>query len=525
MIETRAAKWLPVALFAIYLLGLAKTASVFPPFSSDETISSVHGYNIWAGHGNRYSLYDDVFDRTIYTWRDATPGIFQYFYNTWVGAFVWFLGKAPWQIRLSSISLAGLALFLMARIGFILGGRTLWYGLPLLLACNPLFILSATLTRAEIVILTCGTTLIWLTLAWRRETPWKAMILGLLAGLCITIHQNTTLTFGGLSIFYLLLTRFQKAGVRIFMLFLGYGLGVTLALIPVDLNKFVWAEKISWYELYKPPILSFPWHPINWILSTSQEFFSGEPTYFFKTSLMSHWPTPFAISGTLLISLVIAALIGRNGGERSGAPRMARSAFAIASFALLLALSILIRKRETLYGVVMLPFVIPLAGLGLQRLIYRQAKHILCFLLIFQAVGSGLFICNALRYRRLYLSFPDFSAQVHKLVPPSAKVIGPNTLWHIWPTDQMRDIGALTMSRWFTGGRRDVALWLNEWRPDVLIMDAQWKRMLLGPGDPLTLLRRALPCHISPLGWIDTGPGSDGLYQVYLLRWRTTGQP
>src|SRR5262249_33498264 len=133
-----------------------------------------------------------------------------------------------------------------------------------------------------------------------------------------------------------------------------------------------------------------------------------------------------------------------------------------------------------------------------------------------------LYVCFAADYARTYLPYKEVISRLRTKIPATSKVAGPCVLWFAWPESHFRDISALVGSRWMTGGRRDVARWLGGWKPDVIVLETSWKRMLLGPGDTLALLQKALPCRVSPLMAIDTGPGSEGIWEIFTLQWASS---
>src|SRR5207244_2235278 len=127
-------------------------------------------------------------------------------------------------------------------------------------------------------------------------------------------------------------------------------------------------------------------------------------------------------------------------------------------------------------------------------------------LLILSPIFFGSFIRH---YEPLYVPYSQISQQFKALVPdPQLKIVAPNIFWYDVPHQNFRDIGALTYSRWYTGGRRDVALWLSGWKPDILVTDAAFNHFFLGPGPTLAALTQLLQMPVQYLGNVEAGIGS-----------------
>src|SRR5206468_1835329 len=62
------------------------------------------------------------------------------------------------------------------------------------------------------------------------------------------------------------------------------------------------------------------------------------------------------------------------------------------------------------------------------------------------------------------------------------KVAGPSVLWFAWDKELFRDSGAIVLSYWYTGGRRDLKAWLGTWQPDILILDRAMQIVVKRPG-------------------------------------------
>ncbi len=147
--------WLSILATGIALLGLLSVqARRFPPASVDEVYLANHAYNLYTTGSNRYSLYDDIFEKSLYQWHDATAGLIQIVYQVVARAiFVTFWGKSLTTARLSSITAAGLSLLLMGLWIRRRAGDQIAAAAMGLLLLNPIFLLASSLVRAEMVLL------------------------------------------------------------------------------------------------------------------------------------------------------------------------------------------------------------------------------------------------------------------------------------------------------------------------------------------------------------------------------------
>ena len=98
-------------------------------------------------------------------------------------------------------------------------------------------------------------------------------------------------------------------------------------------------------------------------------------------------------------------------------------------------------------------------------------------------------------------------------------VAGPNVLWFSFESGKFRDIGALTFSKWYTGGRREIALWLERWKPDILIVDDGLKNVVFRSDAPMAVLSNEFHGCIRHLGSVDTGSGAYKNLEIYRVDW------
>ena len=98
------------------------------------------------------------------------------------------------------------------------------------------------------------------------------------------------------------------------------------------------------------------------------------------------------------------------------------------------------------------------------------------------------------------------------------RVIGPLWLWYVLPPQAYRDAGALVISRYYTGGRVDVARWIRPWSPEVFVVDWGFRRTYLpnsSQPEP-ERLRQLLGRDLRERGTIDGGYyyGSASVYEL-----------
>ncbi|MBI4676613.1 MAG: hypothetical protein HY748_03435 [Elusimicrobia bacterium] len=124
-----------------------------------------------------------------------------------------------------------------------------------------------------------------------------------------------------------------------------------------------------------------------------------------------------------------------------------------------------------------------------------------------------LVACNAVESVSRTLRAPRFSpvkAELDRLVPREAKVLGPQRLWlALWDRDY-RDWNALAYARWLTGDR-DVRRYVSAWKPDILIADSDFRRMFLKGGG----LAQFCDAPLEPVGVIDFGAGFGQPIEVF----------
>lgn len=488
---------LPGFLLALVLMSLTwSLGRNFPPLNTDEVILSNHAYNLYTGQTNRYSLYDDLFDQEFYKWRDATAGLLQIVYEAWVGPFVTWLPRSAGNARLSSLTAGFLTLFLWFLIGKSFGGVKVGLAAILIGWAHPLFQLTSLLVRAESFLVLAATATVYLALTLSEDFRWKYPVLGVLAGLQIGIHQNSVPLFLGLFVFIWLRTSTKPLYSRMTVLLFSYLIGLVVVFVMIDHIKFWMSQQFIVYDLYKPPVLSWPWNPFAWFSQWFQLIFTGSPSWYLPNNRFLIWPISIASYWVCLVVLLMRR-------EERSHLFLPLAGGAVAVF---IGLACLIRKNEALYGVVLLPFLVPLLAHKELR------KPFLLGLLLVPVLGFAVF---RTQYRAANPSYNQVALKIQMMIPPDARVAGPNQMWFTMPDENFRDISALVGSRWLTGGKRDIKRWLSVWKPDVLVIEPSWKKMLLGSGETRQLLENQLGIPVTQLGQVETT--EMGRLELFLL--------
>jgi len=426
------------------------------------------------------------------------------FYAFWVGLWTRCLSRSVTHLRWSTLSLGAGVLLVFFMMGRGLQGPSLGLLCVLLVLANPVFWAASCVTQEHMALLLGATSIMALAVG----TPafrWKKFILGVLMGLSTGFHPNMAVFFMGMAVFYPCLFPDERPLSAIVLLTCGFLAGTLLALAPVDLTRYLQFQNTLYWQFAKPPILSKPWTPMTWIQSTLMTCFRG-PTYYFD-STVSGWRQSlgvyWAAAGLSLVGLV---------GRKSRASR----ALGLGLLMTFVGLALLVKRQEMVYGLIVLPFLIPLMGLGWEA--HPRSARIVS-VLIFIA-GLGCFGIFAHRYARRGKSFEQVRREIQVLAPEeNLKIAGPNFLWLMYPNRPIRDIGAMINSRYYTGGESDLGGWLGQWQPDVLFVSPLFKRIFLGAGPGEPALRRILGASSVHLLGTVIAMDPYGPFEVYRIEW------
>jgi hypothetical protein len=512
--------WIFTGCWLLFVAGTGLLSRHFPIVGTDEVFISVHGLNLVSGQGNRYSLYDDIYARSVYSLRDAFGQVEETIYGAWVG--LWLKAACNYRIgRLASLTAAWLVLWVFYALGSRIQNPRMGLLLGLLVMSDPVFITASCVTRPETLLLLGTAGVLWLLLKIRSDFFLKGFWMGLISGLQVAIHPNAVALLPGFWTFAFLSEKRERRLSLVGTLIAGSVGGILAALCMTDLHK-LWLVKSGFQgQLVKPTLFSPPrsWSALLHLLAIKT--FLIHPPY-------SDDPTGLRETCFLLRHLgIAAALIGicfeRLKADASDSPRPAWwNALAAAGLVSFLATVAVVAQTELGYKLNLLPFFLPcIAYYGVQE--NHLSRHLHTVLKITSGLLIGVSFCLFLPFIKQYearsVAFPVIQSQLEKLVPDKTlKIVAPNLFWYQWPKDRFRDVGAMTYSHWYAGGSRDVSGWLAPWQPDILIIDKSFRQIFLGPGPSQPALARLLKNPVTFLGTIDTGASAYGTFEVFDLR-------
>ena len=503
------------------MIGTSILSHRFPSVQTDEVFIGVHGYNLLSGKGNRYSLYDDIFAPSVYNYRDAFAQIEESVYNAWVG--LWLkISRHYWVSRCASLSAGWLAVGMFYAVGCAIRNRPLGLLLSLVLMVDPIFITASSLVRPETLLLLSSTAVIWLMVKWPPDFFLKGFWIGILSGLQVAIHPNALALLPGLWVFAACFEERRQLATIVGTLILGAGGGILLALLCTNLHMLWLAHETFVAQASRPPLFSLPrtgvglYQLIVGKVFMTQTSFPDDPHGQWRICLILR----YVGMGLGLLGGCLTCLSPSSPDSRENTTRKALAYGLGVSF---LATVVLVAQRELDYQLNLYPFLLPFIALyGVHqnrslRLIHTVVK-VLSGLAILGSFCFFLLFVNDYWHR--YTPFPEVQAQLAALVPnQKLKMVAPNLFWYQWPEDRFRDLGAMSYSHWFSGGQRDISLWLGRWAPDIVVIDSPFKRIFLGPGPTGPRLAQVLKAGVRYIGAIDTPNGSYGPFEVYEVRW------
>ena len=104
------------------------------------------------------------------------------------------------------------------------------------------------------------------------------------------------------------------------------------------------------------------------------------------------------------------------------------------------------------------------------------------------------------RAARRTVDYDTIAARVRALVPPGARVIGPQLMWFAFQDRPYRDFDGLSYAKWLTGDG-DVTRYARRWRPDYLITDCRFPDIFL----KRRTLAQTLTVPLTEVGRVDDG--------------------
>jgi hypothetical protein len=201
------------------------------------------------------------------------------------------------------------------------------------------------------------------------------------------------------------------------------------------------------------------------------------------------------------------------------------TALALGFAVVLGAMFLLVKRQELTYVLILFPFLLPIIGVFFTSLAKRisfpyQALRLLSLISLFS--GTLLFFSFCRRYVAHVKPFDRIMEEIHLLAPdPLARVAGPSLLWFGWPPEQVRDLGAVITSAWYTNGQKNIRACLEEWRPDILVVDRPFALALWGHQSPLVGIKQSLGVQARLLGVVETGDGAYQDWEIFHIDWTT----
>lgn len=502
-----------IALTLALYAGLAFFLSQrFPPVSPDEVLVTVHGYNQVRGEGQRYSLYDDLFAPDLYALRDAFVEVTRPVHDAWVGVFVALHRR--YETARASSWLAGLLgitfLFLFARH---LWGPKVALATAVALLATPVFWVGSVLVRPETLVLAMSALMIWaLTL---KPHPWTDFGIGLVGGLAVGAHPNVIPFFGGMVLLDWMLHPGSRGVGRVLRLAAGFAAGFLLVFGMIHMERFRLSRQTFQYEFAKPPIFS-AFQPWAWIRGTWVTLTQG-PTYYFDPQLVPGW-TKSLVFYWVAVIMAGLRLLWLPHTEARGIQAL-WAGLGVTLFGLVL----LVSRQEVLYVLTLQPFLAPLLGRALapaskpEKILPRLLQGFTLLASIASLVSFVLFVN---RYQDLCKAPAKILNEFRQIVPDdSLRVAGPNVFWYAQKHVAFRDLGAFTISRYYTRGAWNAREWLGRWRPQVIVLDAAFRRNFLKNAEAGPLLQELLNEKVTPLGVLETG-AAYGRLDLYRIEWR-----
>lgn len=487
----------------------------FPPVNSDEVVRSVMGQHRIHGEPVRYSLYDDIFARPVYLLRDVIPDVSLATYHAWLGAWSAINPSSYMSSRLSSVMAGILAILIFYLLGTHLGGHSVGLWSALLVGFNPLFLTASCLARPETLLLATSTTVLWLTFKIPERIALKYFWIGALAMLQISIHPNAVVIAIGLMVFILSGVGREKILSTGLLFVFGGMTGLITASLLVDAQRLWLGMQTVHAYLLRPPILSWPWRPLNWLFQTLRVMWNGE-TFYFNDALAPGWP--LCLRSWWIAMGLLSMLAGLGSDYSHRRPNIRR--WLMACTGILISSMALVKAKECLYAINFFPFFIPVAAMGLAK--PKKNPQRICAFFGCVLAGTSLFLF--LNFCRIYSNhikpYEQIVRELKAMIPSgSLKVAGPSVLWFDWKKEDFRDSGALLVSHWYMGGTPDLTTWFGGWQPDILILDEAMQNIMRHSESSSNDLKPYLNCPTDLLGYLDT-QGAYGRWSVYRLHWK-----
>jgi hypothetical protein len=510
---------LGVFLFGICAAWLSRS---FPSINPDEVIVAVNGENYLHGGGVRYTLNHDIMPDEALPVADTSNHVIRPLYDAWAGLWV-LTGRGPWLARGSAVLIGVFLLVAFIFLGLRLRGERLALIFVFSLLTSPLFWLGSCVINEHGFLALIVTALV-LVITRFPPTSMTSLIAGVVAGACLIVHQNIIPLFPGLVTLGFFFWPKQERFSLLMMLCLGFTGGGLAASLFVDLNRFIIFQKSLYWIFSKPMILD---GSISGLIQSFWTRLVGSSTYYlsYEGPLPQGWDTAVkfhmgALGGALATGFLWKSEI--KGQVDDGFFR----AFIVAIIFVLVGFSLLVRRQEVLYFLVLFPFIFPAVGetlMGNKTTLFSRGLSMFFLSLGFTAsvFFNASFIGKYVRSVKPYLSL---AKEVKGLIHPyvGKRIVGPSILWFVFSESQFRDVGALNYARYFTDGRFEPGRWMSAWRPDYLIIENSFRRASSKSGVENPVHPFSVP--YKRLGRVDTGKAY-GIFDVLQLNWAIDPSP
>jgi 4-amino-4-deoxy-L-arabinose transferase-like glycosyltransferase len=488
-------------LCSLYAACMFLLAQHFPPVSSDEVVRAVIGLHRVQGEIPRYSLYDNIFAPSAYVLRDFLPDNLISFYHLWLGFWSQFDVNGFFFARLSSMVTGLFSILAFYRLGWVIGGNKVAICSAFLVTLNPLFFISSCIARPENFLLFTSAVTLLLIIEMPDRLRWKPLAIGTLGFLQMGIHPNAAVIMSGFFIVYIFSSPKNKRLSTGFSLAAGSVIGLLLVVLYAGPEHLWLGMQTIHSYLLRPPIFSEKIQPIHWLLQNLSVIWNGQ-TYYLSGYKNFTWPLSFQ-----LWLLGVGILLSISSSRWMWG--------LLASFILTI---LLVKAKESLYVINFFPFIIPTAAMAFHVASFQSRRWVKTMGLALIFIGNILFVGFAFNFIKTVKPYEQIVAEMKKIVPSEdLKLAGPSMLWFAWNKENFRDSGALLISHWYTGGKKEIHEWLIPWRPDILVLDHALIAMLNRPETEQKSLQSYFPNKVSHMG--DINIHDRDRWEVYQIFW------
>ncbi len=477
-------RFVPIALLVFWLTLNFLTLTRFPTVFIDEAENANHAWNLAHAGVCRFSLYDEVYPRTLAFLREAWPPVIRPFFVYPLALWVKAMGFSLFKARAFNVMAGALALAFLYVVGVRLGGARRGLYAALLAGSSFLFLYSAHTIRPEMLlaVLAIASYGLWVK-AVEDQLLWAFVLAGFLCGMAPGIHTN------GLAltpVFWVLWLFIGKVHGK-YAWFAGWLTGTILFSVSADWERFLPGQQALFFkEFTTPPLFQESGNFFRVFLLERERYAGGW--------IFHQWPSAAALRAVHLLQCLVwlAAVFW---GAARGTERRSISA-ATTALLLVVVYALLIGQKAANYLTVLIPFFsLALAGV-LIDIGPRQSKR------AFVVMGFiAIWICaGAAQTARASLYQPHWNrlqSRLQAIIPAGARVAGPQEFWLALPDRDYRDVGVVLWHRMLLG-ESNVWKAFDRWMPEYVMVDQPLAKRLATyarlPGAP----RMLEPTHLFP---------------------------